>query len=151
GTREEYFELYRHTVQAIKSVDEHLQVGGPATAKEEWLEEVLDFCKFAHLPLDFVSTHDYPNDVILDEHQDTETQLANSKRSILREWTENTCKRARGLPVYYTEWNCSSNGRFRLQDESYAAAFVVKTVLEAAHLVKCYSFWTFSDIFEEDY
>jgi xylan 1,4-beta-xylosidase len=151
ATREQYFELYRHTVQAIKNLDAQLQIGGPATAKDQWIEEFLDFCDRHRLPVDFVSTHHYPNDVIWYEGQDTETQLANSKRSILRDWAGNTCRRARGLPVYYTEWNCSSNGRFPLQDEPYAAAFVTKTIMEVAELVKCYSFWTFSDIFEEDY
>ena len=34
----------------------------------------------------------------------------------------------RGQPVYYTEWNTSSNPRDPLHDEPYAAAFVVKTV-----------------------
>lgn len=44
GTRQDYFTLYRYTVEAIKDVDEHLRVGGPATAKNEWIEEFLDFC-----------------------------------------------------------------------------------------------------------
>ncbi len=149
GSQEDYFNLYRHTVGAIKQADSRLQVGGPATAKEEWIEEFLDFCGRHRLPVDFVSTHHYPNDVIWYEDQDTETQLANSRRGILREWTQNTRRRARGLPLYYTEWNCSSNGRYPPQDEPYAAAFVVKTIMEAAGLVEVYSFWTFSDIFEE--
>jgi xylan 1,4-beta-xylosidase len=53
--------------------------------------------------------------------------------------------------VYYTEWNSSSNPRDPRHDEPYAAAFVAKTVLEASDLVQGYSFWTFSDIFEENY
>jgi xylan 1,4-beta-xylosidase len=69
----------------------------------------------------------------------------------LREWTEKARRRARGRPLFYTEWNCSSNPRYAPQDDPYAAAFVVKTILEAAGLVECYSFWTFSDIFEEIY
>jgi xylan 1,4-beta-xylosidase len=64
---------------------------------------------------------------------------------------ETACRRARGVPVYYTEWNCSSNCHYPPQDEEYAAAFVVKTVMECAPLVNAYSFWTFSDLFEEDY
>lgn len=32
GTKSEYFELYRHTVQAVKRVDCQLRVGGPATS-----------------------------------------------------------------------------------------------------------------------
>jgi xylan 1,4-beta-xylosidase len=151
GTRQEYFELYRHSALAVKAVDAGLRVGGPATAKEEWLEEFLDFCARNRLPADFVSTHHYPNDVLWYEGQDTETQLANSRRGILRDWARAARRRAGGRPLYYTEWNCSSNPRYPPQDEPYAAAFVLKTVLEAAGLVECYSFWTFSDIFEENY
>ena len=36
-------------------------------------------------------------------------------------------------------------------DEPYAAAFVAKTALEASDLVQGYSFWTLSDILEENY
>jgi xylan 1,4-beta-xylosidase len=151
GTRQEYFELYRHSVAALKAVDGSLRVGGPATAKEEWLEEFLDFCERNRLPADFVSTHHYPNDVLWYEGQDTETQLANSRRGILRDWTREARRRVGDKPLFYTEWNCSSNPRYAPQDEPYAAAFVVKTILEAAGLVECYSFWTFSDIFEENY
>lgn len=32
GTKTEYFELYRHTVTAIKNIDPQLKVGGPATS-----------------------------------------------------------------------------------------------------------------------
>jgi xylan 1,4-beta-xylosidase len=38
-----------------------------------------------------------------------------------------------------------------MHDDPYAAAFIVKTILEANGLVQGYSYWTFSDIFEENY
>jgi xylan 1,4-beta-xylosidase len=38
-----------------------------------------------------------------------------------------------------------------LHDEPYTAAVVVKTMLEARSLVAGYSFWTFTDIFEENF
>jgi xylan 1,4-beta-xylosidase len=69
----------------------------------------------------------------------------------LREWADKARGQVRGRPLLYTEWNCSSNPRYEPQDEPYAAAFVVKTILEMAGLVECYSFWTFSDLFEENY
>jgi xylan 1,4-beta-xylosidase len=53
--------------------------------------------------------------------------------------------------VYYTEWNSSSNPWDPLHDEPYAAAFIASTIMEANGLVDAYSFWTFSDIFEENY
>jgi xylan 1,4-beta-xylosidase len=60
-------------------------------------------------------------------------------------------KKAGDLPVYYTEWCTSSNPRDFMHDDPYAAAFIVKTILEANGLVQGYSYWTFSDIFEENY
>jgi len=149
GTQRDYFELYRHTVEAIKAVDAQLRVGGPVTSKNAWVEEFLDFCTTNALPVDFVSTHHYPTDAFGSDTDDTETQLAHSRRGVLREQAQATRARARGKPVYYTEWNTSSNSRDALHDEPYAAAFVVKTVMEMNGLVEAYSFWTFSDIFDE--
>lgn len=151
GTQADYFRLYRCTVEAIKAVDASLKVGGPATAKNEWIAEFLDFGEKNHLPIDFISTHHYPTDAFGQETDDTETQLSQSTRSVLREQAKETAQAARGRPVYYTEWNASSNPRDPLHDEPYAAAFVVKTILEANGLIEAYSFWTFSDIFEENY
>jgi len=151
GTQAHYFKLYRHTIYAIKSIDGALQVGGPATAANEWIEEFLDYCEKKRLPADFVSTHHYPTDAFGEEGDDTLTQLAKSQRSILREQTQDAKRRARGKPLYYTEWNASSNPRVSLHDKPYSAAFAVKTIMEANGLVEGYSFWTFSDIFEENY
>jgi xylan 1,4-beta-xylosidase len=151
GTQADYFRLYRHTAAAIKGVDAQLRVGGPATAKNEWVEEFLEFCETNGLPADFVTTHHYPTDAFGSETDDTEAQLAQSRRSVLREQAQETHRRARGKPVYYTEWNTSSNPRDRLHDEPFAAAFLTKTVMEMSGLVEAYSFWTFTDIFAENY
>ncbi|MDQ6654049.1 MAG: glycosyl hydrolase [Acidobacteriota bacterium] len=151
GTQRDYFRLYRYTAEAIKQVDESLRVGGPATAKSEWIEEFVNFCERNKVPADFISTHQYPTDALGTEDDDTEVQLFKSQRGLMREVAQDTRRRARGRPVYYTEWNSSSNPRDPLHDESYAAAFAVSTILEARFLVEGYSFWTFSDIFEENY
>jgi xylan 1,4-beta-xylosidase len=151
GTQKDYFKLYQVTADAIKRNDPSLKVGGPATARDGWIEEFLRFCAGADVPVDFVTTHHYPTDALGHEDDDTETQLANSQRGILREWAQGTRRRAGTLPVYYTEWNSSSNPRDPRHDEPYAAAFAAKTALEMSDLVQGYSFWTFSDIFEENY
>jgi xylan 1,4-beta-xylosidase len=151
GTQRDYFKLYQHSVTALKGVEPSLRVGGPATAQNAWIPELLDFCETHRLPVDFVSTHHYPTDIAEYQDDDTETQLTHSRRSIMREWAQDARRRARGLPLYYTEWNTSSNPRDPRHDEPYAAAFVTKTALEASGIVDGYSFWTFSDIFEENY
>jgi xylan 1,4-beta-xylosidase len=151
GTQKDYFRLYRVTADAIKKVDRSLKIGGPATARDGWIEEFLEFCEGGDVPVDFLTTHHYPTDALGHEDDDTETQLANSQRGVLQEWAQDTRHRAGKLPVYYTEWNSSSNPRDPRHDEPYAAAFVAKSALEASDLVQGYSFWTFSDIFEENY
>ncbi len=150
GTQRDYFRLYRYTAEAIKKISPAIKVGGPATAKSEWIEDFVGFCERNNVPADFISTHHYPNDGF--EHDgDTEVQLFKSQRGIMREVAQNTRCHARNRPVYYTEWNSSSNPRDPLHDEPYAAAFVASTVMEANGLADGYSFWTFSDIFEEGY
>ncbi len=94
GTRSQYFELYKQSVTAVRSVDSQLRVGGPSTSnfvadgrfdgeKEEakplpkgdvndlewkgvWIEAFLKYCKKEKLPVDFISTHPYPTDYALD-------------------------------------------------------------------------------------
>ena len=151
GRQDDYFELYRYTVEAVKGVDPLLKVGGPATADNAWIKDFLNFCRANGLPADFVSTHHYPTDDFGKPGDDTETQLAASRRSVLRDEACIVRQQAGDLPLYYTEWCTSSNPRDVMHDDPYAAAFIVKTVLEANGLVEGYSYWTFSDIFEENY
>ncbi len=150
GNQRDYFRLYRYTAEAIKNIDDSFKVGGPATAKSEWIEDFVEFCDRNEVPADFISTHHYPTDGF--EHiEDTEEQLFKSQRGIMRQVAEDTRRHAGERPVYYTEWNASSTPRNPLHDEPYAAAFVASTILEVNPLVEGYSFWTFTDIFEERY
>jgi len=151
GTQREYFKLYRYTAEAIKSVDSSLSVGGPATAKNEWIEEFRDFCERNKVPVNFISTHHYPTDAFGDADDDTETQLSKSRRGALRDQALDARRNAGDLPLYYTEWNSSSNPFDTLHDQPYAAAFAVKSIMDVAGVVGAYSFWTFTDIFEENY
>ena len=151
GKQDDYFKLYRYTVEAIKSVDSALKVGGPATAANAWIDDFIAFCTKSQLPADFISTHHYPTDAFGQPGDDTEAQLSKSRRSVLRDETREVRRKAGDRPVYYTEWCTSSNPRDPMHDEPYAAAFITKTIMEATGLVQGYSYWTFSDIFEENY
>ena len=62
GTQEDYFTLYEHTARALKSVDENLKVGGPATSVNAWIPEFKAYCAEHAVPLDFITTHHYPSD-----------------------------------------------------------------------------------------
>jgi len=116
GTQRDYFRLYRDTAEAIKNVSTSLKVGGPATAKSEWIEDFVDFCERNDAPVDFVSTHYYQNDGY-EGDSELEVQLFKSQRGIMREVAQNTRSHSRNRPVYYTEWNTSSNAFDHLHDE----------------------------------
>lgn len=151
GKQADYFKLYQYTANAIRDVDAQLRVGGPATANDEWVPEFLDFCQKNQLPADFVSTHHYPTDALGKPGDDTETQLSDAPRDVLIQRVKKVCADAGDKPVYYTEWSSSSNPFFSFHDEPYAAAFLFKNMLDVADMVKGYSWWTFSDIFNENY
>jgi len=151
GTQGDYFTLYRHTAQAIKSIDGSLRVGGPATAMTAWIDGLLDYCETHRLPVDFISTHIYPTDPLGFEGAETEEQLANSPRDLMRDRAKLVHGLAHGRPVYFTEWNISSSQRDPYRDEPFAAAYAAKIALETDSFVDGYSFWTFTDIFDEQY
>lgn len=151
GKRADYFKLYRHTARAIKEIDAGLRVGGPATAQNAWVKEFLTYCRKHKLPADFVTTHYYPTDAFGKIGADTVTQLEHAPRDVMKKRAEEARRHAKKKPVYYTEWNVSSNPRDPLHDQPFAAAFATNIVMGVQSLVEGYSFWTFTDIFEENY
>ena len=151
GTRSDYLKLYLHTARTLKEIDPDLQVGGPATAKSEWIPEFLEFCERHDVPVDFVTTHHYPTDVAGETEDDIETRLSQAPRNILQDQARDARHAVGAMPLFYTEWNTSSSSHDPLHDQPYAAAFVVQTALDVAALVQGYAFWTFTDVFDESY
>ncbi len=65
GTKEEFFEFYKETRLAIKSISKDLRVGGPAVTcgtliNSTWLDDFLEYCNNNKIHLDFLSIHIYP-------------------------------------------------------------------------------------------
>lgn len=176
GTVQDYYRFYAATAKALKSVDSQLKVGGPATTKSSHLTEFLDFCKGENVPVDFVTTHQYPTDELghsinherLKEIRKLKT--SNPKESMhrllqpvfdnvndftpeLKGYLTREAKKARSevgnLPLFYTEWSISSNCISAIHDTTRTSSFLVKTILDNQGIVDGSSYWTFSDIFEE--
>jgi xylan 1,4-beta-xylosidase len=140
GTQEQYFELMKITREAIKTVDDRIPVGGPATCQSGWINETLAYSAKHNFTLDFISTHLYPTDFGNDVPRDIMyTVLSNVRRTI-----------GPDMPLYYTEYNsglwCCPE---RQHDLPYAASFVVSNIPVLAGIADILSYWSFSDIFEE--
>ena len=68
------------------------------------------------------------------------------ERGTLTEFAKRARAEAGVFPLYYTEWGSLAGIE---SDGPFGASFIAKTVLDNTGLVQGYSFWTFSDIFEE--
>jgi xylan 1,4-beta-xylosidase len=134
GSQKDYFYLFEVTSRALKSVDPRFRVGGPATAMSAWIPEFLDYCTQNKVPLDFISTHEYPTDP---PGPQTRTFFINHLRATRR-------KIPPTLPLYYTEYDDGYN-----DPSSYSAAFIVYQNYLARGTVQALSWWPFSDLFEE--
>jgi xylan 1,4-beta-xylosidase len=151
GGRARYFELFKATWTAIKAISPRLQVGGPATAANAWLAEFDDFCAANGCPPDFLSTHYYPTDAFGSVDTDTVSQLADAPPGVMRDRAREARAVAAARPLYYTEWNITSNPRDAMHDGSFCAALAAHFALGVDDLVDAFSWWVFTDIFEENY
>ncbi|SFO04751.1 GH39 family glycosyl hydrolase [Proteiniclasticum ruminis] len=157
GTKEEYFKLYEVSARTIKGVHPELKVGGPATSCNSWIKDTVDYCRVHDVPLDFITTHHYPTDDPLwksgmDIMEFFQSDLAGNRtyeRGVLTKMARRVREEAGDYPVYFTEWNTSAMQGDAKRDEPYAAAMIAKTLSDQDGLVEGYSYWTFSDIFEE--
>jgi xylan 1,4-beta-xylosidase len=151
GGQAKYFELFKATWTAVKAISPRLQVGGPATAANAWLDEFSAFCAANGCPPDFISTHYYPTDAFGSVDSDTVSQLADAPLSVMRDRAREARASAGTKPLYYTEWNITSNPRDPLHDGPFCAALATHFLLGVDDLVDAYSWWVFTDIFEENY
>jgi xylan 1,4-beta-xylosidase len=117
-----------------------------------WVEKFLDYCHQNQLPVDFVSTHPYPTDFVVDSKNvgTNFTRSVNSTRDDLRTLRNVV---ARGpypkAEIHLTEWNSSPWLNDYTHDSLAAATFIVKANLDSIGLVDSLSYWTFTDVFEE--
>ena len=151
GTQDQYFALYDSTARALKSVDARLRVGGPVSAANEWIPAFQQFCAANDVPVDFISTHLYPTDALGQTDTDTLDQLAHAPLDGMRTHALSAREQAAGKPLLYTEWNTTSNPRDPMHDRAAAAALATRIVMSVDDVVEAYSYWTFTDIFEENY
>jgi xylan 1,4-beta-xylosidase len=155
GTREQYFDLYANTARTLKAVDPALWVGGPATSKNLWVSEMLDFCRDKSVPIDFLSTHHYCANSALALNVDGTKNRIYHGQSKMKKDVAGTVEKVRAsafpdLEIHYTEWNVTP---FHVdafsKDSEFTAPFILQTVRDIRGLLNSYSFWTFTDVFEE--
>jgi xylan 1,4-beta-xylosidase len=149
--RATYWELYDHTARAIKGVNPQLRVGGPATAQAAWVDAFIQHCVENNIPVDFVSTHVYANDTAKDvfgsdENIPRQTMVC---RAVTKVRNEIKASGKPTLPLIWSEFNASYKNEPEVTDSTYMGPWLADTILQCDGLVDVMSYWTFSDVFEE--
>src|SRR5581483_3161547 len=146
-----YFELYDHTARAIKSVSRSLRVGGPATAQAAWADAFIQHCAQNHIPVDFVSTHVYGNDTaenVFGTHESISRDHMVC-RSVKKVHDQIAASALPKLPLIWSEFNASYMTEPAITDSIYMGPWLADTIRQCDGLVNEMSYWTFSDVFEE--
>jgi xylan 1,4-beta-xylosidase len=146
-----YWMLYDQTARSLKAVDGRIRVGGPATAQAAWVGAFIQHCKQNNVPVDFVSTHVYGDDTAKDVFGSTEhiTREHMVCRSVQKVHAEIQASAMPSMPLIWSEFNASWNNQVRVTDSPYMGPWLAETVRQCDGLVQDMSYWTFSDVFEE--
>ncbi len=147
-----YFELYDHTARALKSVDQRLRVGGPATAAADWVDAFLEHVAKENVPADFVSSHGYADDTVRNLfHSEIPVPMDQRVCRAIKKVHDQIAASARPrLPLMWTEWNVPSFGALQARDTVYVGPALASDIRQCDGLVDMMSYWTFDDVFEED-
>lgn len=146
-----YFELYDHTARDVKAVDSRLRVGGPATAQAAWADVFIRHCAENNVPVDFVSSHVYGNDKSEDVFGTSEKIPRDRMvcRAVKKVHEQILASAKPKLPLVWSEFNASYMNEPSVTDADYMGPWMADTIRQCDGLVDMMSYWTFSDVFEE--
>ena len=149
--QETYWELYDHTARALKKVNPRLRVGGPATAQAAWVDAFIRHCAQKQIPVDYVSTHVYANDTAQDVFG-TQEDIPRDRmvcRAVDKVHSQIKSSPMPNLPLIWSEFNASYKNEPDVTDAIYMGPWLADTIRRCDGLVDSMSYWSFSDVFEE--
>src|SRR5271155_1914668 len=146
-----YFELYDHTARALKAVNQRIRVGGPATAQAAWVDAMIAHAAQNDVPLDFVSTHVYGNDsskdVFGDDRPIAPHQMVCAAVKKVHDQIQASARPT--IPLIWSEFNATYANESPITDSVYMGPWLADTIPQCDGMVDIMSYWTFSDVFEE--
>jgi xylan 1,4-beta-xylosidase len=114
-------------------------VGGPSTARAEWVSDLAAYCAQNNAPIDFFSTHVYPGD----PQETLFGKGANVPRgeviptAVNRARQQIEASRFAGRPLWLSEWSSDS------------PAFIAHTITGSLPYCQAMSHWVLSGTYEE--
>ncbi|HTY85309.1 MAG TPA: hypothetical protein VMB19_13895 [Silvibacterium sp.] len=146
-----YFELYDHTARALKAANQRIRVGGPATAQAAWVGDMIAHASTNNVPLDFVSTHVYGNDTAKDVFGDNRPVAPHQMvcTAVAKVHDQIKASARPDIPLIWSEFNATYANEQPITDSIYMGPWLADTIRQCDGKVNIMSYWTFSDVFEE--
>jgi xylan 1,4-beta-xylosidase len=148
---ETYYQLYDVAAKALKKVNPALRVGGPATAQAAWADRFIRHITENNIPADFVSTHVYANDLSKDVFGTNEAISRNEMlcRAARKVHDQVKASARPDMPIIWSEYNASYKNEPEVTDAPFMGPWLADTIRQCDGLADIFSYWTFSDVFEE--
>ncbi len=146
-----YYELYDHTARDLKRVNPRIRVGGPATAQAAWVTSFIQHDVQNDVPVDFISSHVYGDDTAQNVFKTAENISRRDMvcRAVKKVHDEIAQSARPQLPLIFSEYNASYMNLPEVTDSLFMGPWMANTIRECDGFVKMMSYWTFSDVFEE--
>jgi xylan 1,4-beta-xylosidase len=138
-------------------VDSAYQVGGPSGGGPEWVSALLAYCAASNAPLDFVSYHGYglgggPSGLDADgnSYLYLDADLLAPAHNAISQRAAIDASPFAGRPIHITEWSTSYSPRDPVHDTYFSAPYILAQFKNTQTGVASFSYWVFTDIFEEN-
>ncbi len=159
GTQEDFLKLWEVTFGAIKGVDASFRIGGPSTARADWMTELMDFAHAKRCVPDYLTAHIYNNDsetgeaLALPFHGPQEDRASKSPNFAI-----GVMRGVRSLvdQLGFPWQNCiGTNGADRFhgidprREDASEAAFIVRLLDRVSQTADQFAYWCVSDIYDQ--
>lgn len=157
GDQSDFHRLWATTHRAIKSVDASLRVGGPSSARAEWIDELLEFGRRHDCLPDYLITHIYNNDSATDHPLapfDPAAAIESNKSpnfalDIMRNLRAQLDRTGFKGELHWNEWGRSFQAVDHRREQPAEAAFIARLLAEGSQTADVFAYWCLSDIYDQ--
>lgn len=156
GNQTEWFDLWAATYEGIKAANPRLRIGGPSTARGEWIEEFLSWTKQRACEPDYLISHFYNNDSEAAPLSPFDGPASHKVKDsphfgagVARGTRKLLDRRGYQGELHWNEWGRSWFPADPLKETALEAAYIVKTMAEVSQTADFFAFWCLSDIYDQ--
>jgi len=156
ANKEEFFKLWEITYKTIKAVNPEIRIGGPSTARAEWIPEFIDFARKHSCEPDYIIVHIYNNDsefAALSPFDGPQTDKINKSPHYVAAVVRGARKQMNDLgfkgELHFNEWGSSWFPTDETRETANEAAFIAMTMANCSQFVDRMTYWCLSDHFDQ--